>query len=582
LVERVEVGKFGEPEDPAWYHVTMVYLGDDVPAETLEGCMSALLDVAGETEPFEAAVREVGTFAPHPEKGTVPVIGKVESDDLHRLRERVCATLKEHGVAYDEKFPVYRPHVTLAYSGDPAVHYDGAANKNVDPGVRWEVTDIVVWGGDQGEDRVSMTFPFKTTMSERLARRVQAAADPPADFKLFNDRAQAFLKEQDMLQAALKAATKRVKEPGSATPAELGLAQDGQSKVVYEKWPQYIGLQLPGDRLFLGILGALTLPDALRKKVEAAARVWAKRPSRPRMTTRNSTFDYLTWYDRQATAIGTQLDVAVKALAAGKAHGEAGDEGTGAGTKIKVGPFTLVNTGGFKPDVMANMEEIVQKSTQLIQRAGLGACCYGPIQITNTLMRSNVLAFYQTKDDGLYIRANGKPEWDTVHTVIHELGHRWENKQLPRGVADTLYQAIAHQDKTERKMPTPAPGDTVKSQGKVFEVVSADPYHQVVRLKPEGGRSGSVTTSFDTFYALKGVTRKNMAETDPNYKGFVTNYAKTSPAENFAEMFAFYCMDKLPVHQSVLFEKRVFGDGKTARDLGAIRAVLGSIPRGSK
>jgi hypothetical protein len=46
----------------------------------------------------------------------------------------------------------------------------------------------------------------------------------------------------------------------------------------------------------------------------------------------------------------------------------------------------------------------------------------------------------------------------------------------------------------------------------------------------------------------------------PDYKGYVTDYAKESSGENFAEMFAFYCMKRLPATQKELFEDFIAGN----------------------
>lgn len=607
----------GEPEPPEWFHVTMVYLGDHVPVDKLAKCMDVILRLTEGRAPFPVTIRSTGSFPPHPEKKTVPILGKVESEELHAFREEVCRALKAAGIAYDEKFPVFKPHVTLAYSKDPLVAADHAADGDVDPPVTWEVDGLVMWGGDHGEDRVSMTFPFGTEagvdkqammrtaadiskaacggacdcgcggkgpcMTSRLvAKAVTADEDhPPAVlFKLFNEKVQAFLQDQDKLLQVRKTAEK-MKTPGSLSPEEQREVLQASSTVIYTKWPQYTYVWQPAMRFFMGVLRSLVLPDALRKKVEAAARGWNKKPSRPRKVTGIRSLDDLVWYERQTLALGTQLDLAQKVLAAGKGHTEApaDDQAAGeGGTRVKVGPFTLVNTGGFPPDVMKNMTEIVSKAVGLIQRSGFGACLYGDIQITNTLMRSTVMAFYSIKDDNLYIRANGKPEWDTVHTVIHELGHRWENKKLRKNVPTILYMKVRGQ---EQEPPPPPIGDKVTAKGKTYEVARIEKGRggTKVILREEGSTGvPRASIGLDGYYAFKGLNRRQRSQTDPNYKGFVTDYAQKSPAENFAEMFAAYCMDELPVHQSVMFEELVLGDGeKTARDQAGIREVLATL-----
>ena len=45
---------------------------------------------------------------------------------------------------------------------------------------------------------------------------------------------------------------------------------------------------------------------------------------------------------------------------------------------------------------------------------------------------------------------------------------------------------------------------------------------------------------------------------NPNYTGFITGYAATNAEENFAEMFAYYCLGELPPNLAFLFEQAVF------------------------
>ena len=119
----------------------------------------------------------------------------------------------------------------------------------------------------------------------------------------------------------------------------------------------------PGHRLFLSLLQEYTLPAPIRKKVEIASRVYLK-ASKPRFKGRGFELDLniLAAYLKNEAVFQSHVELAKKAIAEGKPHSE---EGPGA-TKMKVGPFTLVNTGGFSSDVMSNVSDVVQKATSLI------------------------------------------------------------------------------------------------------------------------------------------------------------------------------------------------------------------------
>lgn len=316
-----------------------------------------------------------------------------------------------------------------------------------------------------------------------------------------------------------------------------------------------------GHKLFLSLLQTYTLPPALRKKVEIASRVYLK-TVKPRKPKGNTYIVYLDLYEKYMSMVEDHLAIAKLAIAKGVEHSE-GSPTDAQATKIKVGPWTLINTGGFTPKVMDGVIDVVQKATSLLQSSGFGSICYGDIQVTNTIHKSNVLAFYLIAQDDLFIRANVKPDVDTVRTVLHELGHRHEKMVLKdqRGV-EQLYYLLSGQERTRstnyKSMPKPAKGDTLVHKGTTFYVETVLPSLKgmtVVMSTP--GKSGTASVPLDSFWELKGVKARDIDNT-PDFIGFVTEYAKKSPSENYAEMFSFYCMGRLPTLQSAPFEALAF------------------------
>lgn len=350
-----------------------------------------------------------------------------------------------------------------------------------------------------------------------------------------------------------------------------------------------IKLRLPGHKLFLSILQTLVLPPALRKKVEVASRVYMKdgMPKRKRYL---RDFDVFADYEKMVAAISLHLQTAKDAIATGKPHSEEGD----AATRTKVGPFTLVNTGGFNPKIMANIVEIVEKATKHIQASGLAKVCYGDIQVTNTITNSSTAAFYLISSDELFIRANAKPHWDTIHTVMHELGHRFQAKFLrsrKNAVLD-LFRMLSGQEQVRRKQlyeEKPKKGDTLLDKGVLYEVLGTDWNPRkgvIVVLRQVDNPASTASISLEGWHSKKtqtkeqaGLTGVRNFEADPNFKGFVSEYAKTDPDENFAEMFSFYCAGRLPVLQSAAFEELVFGHGDlTAAVRVASRFISAELP----
>lgn len=336
----------------------------------------------------------------------------------------------------------------------------------------------------------------------------------------------------------------------------------------------------PGHRLFLAILQTYTLPPALRKKIEIASRVYLKETN-PRFKAKSGAMLYLERiqvFEKYLGLLQSHLAYAKEAIAKGKEHTE---EGAGA-TKIRVGPFTLVNTGGFNEKQMNEVADVVQKATAFAQSSGLGEVCYGEVQVTNTISKSNVLAFYLLAKDELFVRANVKSTTDVVRNVLHELGHRYQHKFLKvNGGIEMLYRTLSGQetkrkyDREKVKEKLPKPGETLVSKGKTYVVTRAIPDYKAgykILLEQADNPKVQAAISIDGWLSMKGEHR-NFDE-DPNYIGFVTEYAKSGgPSENFAEMFAYYCMGRLPVLQSVPFEELVFGKSKTAAERQAHRVA---------
>ena len=161
LLGEVEVP--GHTEAASHFHITMIYLGKDVPIEVLQKALLATYEVTSKTKPFTVRTSTLTCF-PKGDDG-VPIICRVDSDALHELRERIRLSYDAHDVPYDKKFPEYKPHVTLAY-GDEEI-----PEKRI-PTVEWGAHELVLWGGDSGDRRLVMTFPFSIETSHELVERV--------------------------------------------------------------------------------------------------------------------------------------------------------------------------------------------------------------------------------------------------------------------------------------------------------------------------------------------------------------------------------------------------------------------------
>jgi 2'-5' RNA ligase len=142
----------GEPErhEP---HVTVIFLGKDVPIDQISAIVPPVYEVASQTMPFSVSTSHVSNFEPG-EDG-VPVIARIDSPALHRFRDDLCAALDDADFPYDKKFPEYKPHTTLAYAPDP----DTVVDLDI-PEVTWGAHELVLWGSNRGTGRLVVKFPL--------------------------------------------------------------------------------------------------------------------------------------------------------------------------------------------------------------------------------------------------------------------------------------------------------------------------------------------------------------------------------------------------------------------------------------
>ena len=156
----------GERESSGHFHITMLYLGDEVPIERLAKAIVATYSVTSQTRPFTVQTSRVTSFPTSNSHG-YPIICRIDSDALHDLRRKIVAEFDAAGIEYDKKFPEYKPHLTLGYAENEPVE-----ERRI-PTVEWGAHELVMWGGDEADRRLVTHFPFsiEQDMVKRVASR---------------------------------------------------------------------------------------------------------------------------------------------------------------------------------------------------------------------------------------------------------------------------------------------------------------------------------------------------------------------------------------------------------------------------
>jgi len=307
--------------------------------------------------------------------------------------------------------------------------------------------------------------------------------------------------------------------------------------------------------LFLGILQQYDLPPKIRKIIEAAAKYHGTRRKTPKQDVS------IEAYTKMMSTLRGQLAAAKEAIAQGKPRGQAQTDA--APDELRAGPFRIVNTGGFDEKTMAEVQAVVEKSVLLLRAKGITQVLYGDVLVSRTLSKQNILAFYLPAKDEMFVRANlrGK-QHDAVRTICHELAHRLHFKFLKSKDKDirSIYAQIARKSSAGKenkiqevlKEHPVLPGDKYFEGGKEWEVSGTDWGNGGIQVKlvrkledPETKQ----TLALKAHIRLEGYLVNKGFLTNQDLSGFVTGYAAKNHEENFAEMIAYWCQDKLPEDQ---------------------------------
>ena len=150
LLSQIDVP--GEKISTSEMHITLLYFQSEWPISELSKSIEATYDVVSKFHPFLVKLNKVSSFAKNPE-GKIPIISRVESKELHQLRDKLAENFDDSDVDFSKTYKDFKPHVTLAYADDKP------DEEKFHP-VEFVVSEIVLWGGDHGDDRIFVTFPL--------------------------------------------------------------------------------------------------------------------------------------------------------------------------------------------------------------------------------------------------------------------------------------------------------------------------------------------------------------------------------------------------------------------------------------
>ena len=136
-----EEGKQAEDNSPA--HVTVLYIGSVLPAVENK-LLNVVKDVCEKTKPFKAQLKKPRKFIN--DKGQIILHSPVKSSRLVRFHENLRTALLNAGIQVDNKFPEFKPHVTIAYVNSKK---ELKKYKEVKPEGEWIVDSVWLWSTTQ-------------------------------------------------------------------------------------------------------------------------------------------------------------------------------------------------------------------------------------------------------------------------------------------------------------------------------------------------------------------------------------------------------------------------------------------------
>jgi len=123
-------------------HVTFLYIGDFKGKEKQEELLETLREIFRKWWPGATATLDRLEYFDHPDKDRrVPHMSVKFDKDLSGFKHRVKQELQNAGIEVGDKFPEFKPHVTLAYMPGMDSKWEG-----VTPQGSWDFDEMEVWG----------------------------------------------------------------------------------------------------------------------------------------------------------------------------------------------------------------------------------------------------------------------------------------------------------------------------------------------------------------------------------------------------------------------------------------------------
>jgi hypothetical protein len=302
-----------------------------------------------------------------------------------------------------------------------------------------------------------------------------------------------------------------------------------------------------GVSLSQAILGMKEIPQGKAKKLELAVRVFMS------ATTRGPN-KLVEWIYRNIDAISFLKEAANWP---DKKEDESDD-------RFTVGPFTVHNVMGLAGKDLEVIKDALARAVVLIKALnvpGIDQVLYGDVMIVGKLKGGTVAAWYYIQEDVVYVRPFKHGGMDEIHSIIHELGHRYIHKFIDKA---SWYEWQKYHDsvrwkKVDVNLKDLAVGDEMPFKVKGLKGV---PVIQRIEQSAFNPTSGARYIYFSDTKVYPERTVHGLIKNEEEQKQrYPTLYAATSDAEHFCEALAHRAMGKLKEPNLSAF-KSIIDEGK--------------------
>lgn len=206
---------------------------------------------------------------------------------------------------------------------------------------------------------------------------------------------------------------------------------------------------------------------------------------------------------------------------------------------FRVGPFIVHNNLGAAGGDLDKVKDALNRAASLIRATSIpniDKVLYGDVMVVGNIAKGSELAWYYENEDAVYVRLFKKAGIDELNNLIHELGHRYIFKFMPRS---TYAIWVRYHDSLKHKQIEVNVGDLKVGDPMPFKIAGVKGVPTIQKIE-----NGKVYFT-DTKFALEAIVKGWLRESARAGQRYPTLYSAKSADEHFCDSLALYAMGSL-------------------------------------